>query len=108
MRSETKLVKTASRSALAGGGERDRLPNDCKAPEAGWLVSQNRLGQASASLGPRRDEAVRPAHDDSKTQQLHRSNGQADSRRSCANVLPAQMLAGLHLGDHDCRCCLAS
>ena len=57
MRSETKLVKTASRSALAGGGERDRLLDDCKAPEAGWLVSHNRLGQASASpdSSPRRD-----------------------------------------------------
>ena len=40
MMPETKLVKTASRSALAGGGERDRLLDDCKAPEAGWLVSQ--------------------------------------------------------------------
>ena len=46
MMPETKLVKTASRSALAGGGERDRLLDDCQAPEAGWLVSHNRLGQA--------------------------------------------------------------
>ena len=35
MMPESKLVKTASRSALAGGGERDRLLNDCKAPEDG-------------------------------------------------------------------------
>ena len=41
--SETKLVKTASRSALAGGGERDRLLDDYQATEAGWLVSNNRL-----------------------------------------------------------------
>ena len=47
MMPETKLVKTASRSALAGGGERDRLLDDYQAPEAGWLVSNNRLGQAS-------------------------------------------------------------
>ena len=54
---ETKLVKTAGRSALAGGGERDRSLDNCKAPEAGWLVSHNRLGQASASpdSSPRRD-----------------------------------------------------
>ena len=39
MMPETKLVKTASRSALAGGGERDRLLDDCKAPEAGRMVS---------------------------------------------------------------------
>ena len=50
MRSETKLVKKASRSALAGGGERDRLLDDCKAPEVGWLVSHNRLGQVSLSI----------------------------------------------------------
>ena len=80
MRSGTKLVKTASRSALAGGGERDRLLDDCKAPEAGWLVSQNRLGQASASLGPRWSGAVRPATEDSKTLQLCRRSGQAGSR----------------------------
>ena len=43
VRSETKLVKTASRSALAGGGERDRLLDDYQATEAGWLVSNNRL-----------------------------------------------------------------
>ena len=54
MRSETKLVKTASRSALAGGGERDRLLDDYQAPEAGWLVSNNRLGQASERPIPRR------------------------------------------------------
>ena len=57
MRSETKLVKTASRSALAGGGERDRLLDDYQAPEAGWLVSNNRLGQASEppDSSPRRE-----------------------------------------------------
>ena len=49
MRSETKLVKKASRSALAGGGERDRLLDDCRTPETGWLVSHNRPGLASAS-----------------------------------------------------------
>ena len=38
MRSETKLVKTASRSALAGEGERDRLLDDYQAPETGWLA----------------------------------------------------------------------
>ena len=72
MRSETKLVKTASRSALAGGSERDRLLDDCRTPEIGWLVSHNRPGLASASPDslPRRDG--RPAHDDSKTQQLRR------------------------------------
>ena len=81
MRSETKLVKTASRSAMAGGGERYRLLDDCKAPEAGRLVSQNRLGQVSASPDPHRDARWPASTDDSKTQQLHRSNGQADSRR---------------------------
>ena len=57
MRSEIKLVKTASRSALAGGGERDRLLDDYRTPEIGWLVSHNRLGQASAlpDSSPRRD-----------------------------------------------------
>ena len=108
MRSETKLVKTASRSALAGGGERDRLLDDCQAPEAGWLVSHNRLGHASASpdSSPRRDG--RPASESSKTQQLHRRSGQAGSRRPCANVLDAQTLAGLRFGDRNWRCCLAS
>ena len=62
MRSETKLVKTASRSALVGGGQRDRLLDNCKAQEAGLLYSENRLGQASASAdsSPRRDGG-RPA-----------------------------------------------
>ena len=50
MRSEIKLVKTASRSALAGEGAQARLPNDCKAPEAGWLASQNRLGHFKVVL----------------------------------------------------------
>ena len=80
MMPETKLVNTASRSALAGGGERDRLLDDCKAPEAGWLVSQNRLGQASEPPDPYRDARVTGQHDDSKTQQLHRRSGQTGSR----------------------------
>ena len=87
MRSETKLVKTASRSALAGGGERDRLLDDYKAPEAGWLVSNNRLGQASEPPDPYRDARVTGQHDDSKTQQLHSRSGKTGSRRRCANVL---------------------
>ena len=59
MRSETKLVKTASRGALAGGGERDRLLDDCRTPDTDWLVSYNRPGLALASPDsrprPRRD-----------------------------------------------------
>ena len=48
MRFETKMVKIGSRSALAGGGERDmhRLLYDCRTPEIGWLVSHNRPGLA--------------------------------------------------------------
>ena len=105
MRSETKLVKTASRSALAGGGERDRLLDNCQAPEAGWLVSNNRLGQASEPPDPYRDARVTGQHDDSKTQQLHRQTG---SRQPCANVLAAQTPAGLRFGDRNRRCCLSS
>ena len=101
MRSETKLVKTASRSALAGGGERDRLLYDYQATEAGWLVSNNRLGQASEppDSSPRRDG--RPASESRKTQQLHRRSGQAGRRRPrpCANVFDAQTLAGLRFRD---------
>ena len=99
MRSETKLVKTASRSALAGGDERNRLLDDYQAPEAGWLVSNNRLGQASEppDSSPRR--VGRPASESRKTQQLHRRSGQAGSRRPCANVLDAQTLAGLRFRD---------
>ena len=108
MRSETKLVKTASRSAQAGGGERDRLLDDCKAPEAGRLVSQNRLGHASEPPDPHRDARVAGQHDDSKTQQLRRRSGQAGSKRPCANVLAALTLAGLRFGDRNRRCCLAS
>ena len=59
MRSETKLVKTASRGALAGGGERDRLLDDCRTPDTDWLVPHNRPGLALASPDsrprPRRD-----------------------------------------------------
>ena len=99
MRSETKLVKTASRTALAGGGERDRLLDDYQATEAVWLVSNNRLGQASEppDSSPRR--VGRPASESSQTQQLHRRSGQAGSRRPCANVLDAQTLTGLRLKD---------
>ena len=49
MRFETKLVKIGSRSALVGGGERDRLLDDRRTPEIGWLISHNRPGLASAS-----------------------------------------------------------
>ena len=38
MMPETKLVKTASRSALAGGGERDRLLYDYQATDVGRLA----------------------------------------------------------------------
>ena len=48
MSSETKLAQTSSTSALADEGEQHRLLDDCKAPEAGWLASLNRLGLASA------------------------------------------------------------
>ena len=61
MMPESKLVKTVSRSALAGGGERDRLLDDCKAPEAGWLVSQNRLGGLRTARSLPRREGDRPA-----------------------------------------------
>ena len=61
MMPETKLVKTDSRSALAGRGERGRLLDDCKAPEAGRVVSHNRLGQASESPDPYRDARGWPA-----------------------------------------------
>ena len=108
MMPETKLVKTASRSALASGGERDRLLDDCKAPEAGWLVSQNRLGQASEPPDPYGDARWPASTDYSKTQQLHRRSGQAGSRLPCANVLAAQTLTGLRFGDRNRRCCLAS
>ena len=108
MMPETKLVKTASRSALAGRGERNRLLDDCKAPEAGRMVSQNRLGQAPEPPDPYRDARVAGQHDDSKTQQLHRRSGQTGSMRPCANVLAAQTLAGLRFGDRNRRCCLSS
>jgi len=108
MMPETKLVKTDSRSALAGRGERGRLLDDCKAPEAGRVVSHNRLGQASESPDPYRDARVAGQHDDSKTQQLHRRSGQTGSRRPCVNVLAAQTLAGLRVGDRNRRCCLSS
>ena len=42
---------------------------------------------------PRRDTTVAGQHDDSKTLQLHRRSAQAGSRRPCANVKAAQMLA---------------
>ena len=44
MRSGTKLVKTASRSALARGGEQGRLLDDCKAPETGQAYKNGRRG----------------------------------------------------------------
>ena len=99
MMPETKLVKTDSRSALAGRGERGRLLDDCKAPEAGKVASHNRLGQASESPDPYRDARVAGQHDDSKTQQLHRRSGHAGSRRPYANVLDAQTMAGLRFRD---------
>ena len=107
MRSETKLVKTASRGALAGGGERDRLLDDYQAPEADWLVSHNRPGLALASP----DSRPRPRRDGQhsgvrKTQQLHRRSGRAGS--TCSNVLAFKTLAGQHPGDQDCRRGLAS
>ena len=106
MMPETKLVKTASRSALAGGGERDRLLYDYQATEAGWLVSNNRLGQASEppDSSPRRDG--RPASESRKTQQLHRRSGRAGS--TCSNVLAFKTLAEQDPGDQDCRRGLAS
>ena len=45
MMPETKLVKTASRSALAGGGERDRLLDNCRTPETGQGASAGCLDQ---------------------------------------------------------------
>ena len=108
MRFETKMVKIGSRSALVGGGERDRLLDDRRTPEIGWLISHNRPGLASASPKFLAETRGWPAHDDSKTQQLRRFSGQAGSRRPCANVLAFQTLAGQHLCDHDCRCGLAS
>ena len=99
MRSETTLVNTACRSAIAGGGERNRLLDGCQAPEAGWLVSHNRIGHASEppDSSPRRDG--RPASESSKMQQLHRRSGQPGSRRPCINVLEAQTLAGVRFRD---------
>ena len=82
MMPETKLVKTASRSALAGRGERGRLLDDCKAPEAGRVVSHNRLGQASESPDPYRDARVAGQHDDSK-----RSSCTAAAARQAAGDL---------------------
>ena len=90
MMPETKLVKTASRSALAGRGKRNRLLDDCKAPEAGRMVSQNRLGQAPEPPDPYRDARVAGQHDDSKTQQLHRRSGQTDSRRRTLCQCPSR------------------
>ena len=49
MRSGTKLVKTASRSAQAGGGGQERLLDDCKASETGQASANPLLERAQPS-----------------------------------------------------------
>ena len=80
MRSGTKLVKTASRSTQAGGGEQGRLLDDCKAPEASLVITKIRLGQAAAPPVSSSADAMAGLHLSSKTQQLYHCSGQAGSR----------------------------
>ena len=64
MRSGTKLIKTASRSALARGGEQGRLLDDCKAPETGQACKNGRRGapiRCWSALSPHRIDVKREA-----------------------------------------------